>query len=236
MLVTVLDVSESGYYSWRSRPPSMRSLRHGWLSRAILEIYRGSGSEFGYRRIQEELGHRYGINVSHGTVELLMDRAGIRGKVGRPHHQTRRHAIDVSSHRWVVDVQVCEAARGHLYAAVVLDTAVRRLVSWSTAGTADCALTRRALDAAITGGVDMGSSADVASARILACTFTERAGLLGCAPASGVRGDWYDHSVVETFWERIRRELEPPHLYAEPHALRTRLLEIFKDFNEKRTT
>ncbi|WP_460066640.1 IS3 family transposase [Streptomyces sp. YKOK-I1] len=236
MLVTVLGVSASGYYAWRSRPPSRRSLRHGWLSQAILEIHRDSGSEFGYRRIQEELGHRYGINVSHGTVEVLMDRAGIRGKAGRPHHQTRRHAVDVPSHRWVVDVQVCEAARGHLYAAVVLDAAVRRLVSWSTAATADRALTCRALDAAITGGADMGSSANAASARILACTFTERAGLLGCAPASGARGDWYDHSVVETFWEEIRHELRSRQVCAEPHTLRARLLAIFKDFNEKRTT
>ncbi|MEU1181373.1 IS3 family transposase [Streptomyces sp. NPDC005820] len=233
ILVTLLDVSESGYYSWRSRPPSMRSLRHSWLSQAILDIHQASGSTFGYRRIQRELGHRYGINVSHGTVEFLMDRAGIRGKAGRPHEQLRQRPIGVPSHRWVIDVQVFEAAKRHLYVAVILDTTSRRLVSWSTEGTADSTLAHRALDAAITQSVDANLSADAAHARILACSFTERAGLLGCAPLSGAKGDWYDHSVAERFWENIRGTLETRRPCPEPQDLRAGLLEIFKGFNAK---
>ncbi|GAB2924092.1 IS3 family transposase [Streptomyces heilongjiangensis] len=231
-LVTVLDVSESGYYAWRSRPPSPRSVRHGWLSQAIVEIHRDSGARFGYRRIQEELGRRYGIDVSHGTVEFLMERAGIRGKAGRPQHRILPHPTDARSHRWVIDVQVCEAARGHLYVAVVLDTVVRGLVSWSTAARADSALSRHALEAAVTGGTE-GSSADTASARIVTCAFTERARLLGCAPPSAEKGNWYEHRVVEIFWERIRDELESRCRHAEPQAPKAELLSIFEDFSEK---
>ena len=31
----VLEVSESGFYDWRSRPPSARSIRHAWLTDII---------------------------------------------------------------------------------------------------------------------------------------------------------------------------------------------------------
>ncbi|MFD7780595.1 transposase [Streptomyces sp. NPDC059753] len=75
----VLGVTESGYFTWRSRPPSPRALRHAWLTELITVIHAASNGTFGYRRIHSELTHGYGITVSHGTVELLMRRAGLQG-------------------------------------------------------------------------------------------------------------------------------------------------------------
>lgn len=34
----ILEVSESGFYAWRNRPPSERSLRHAWLTQLITEV------------------------------------------------------------------------------------------------------------------------------------------------------------------------------------------------------
>jgi putative transposase len=31
----ILEVPESGFYEWRNRPPSERSLRHAWLTQPI---------------------------------------------------------------------------------------------------------------------------------------------------------------------------------------------------------
>ncbi|MER5176985.1 IS3 family transposase [Streptomyces sp. NPDC002896] len=78
----VLGVTESGYFTWRSRPPSARSFRHSWLTEVISAIHTASGGTYGYRRIHDELTLRYGITVSHGTVQLLMRRAGLRGLSG----------------------------------------------------------------------------------------------------------------------------------------------------------
>lgn len=75
----VLGVTESGYFTWRARPPSARSLRHAWLTELITVIHTASNGTYGYRRIHSELTHCYGITVSHGTVELLMRRAGLQG-------------------------------------------------------------------------------------------------------------------------------------------------------------
>ncbi len=34
----VLDVSDAGFYAWRTRPPSPRSLRHAWLTEQIRQV------------------------------------------------------------------------------------------------------------------------------------------------------------------------------------------------------
>ncbi|MEU2264824.1 IS3 family transposase [Streptomyces sp. NPDC019645] len=86
---SVLGVTESGYFSWRSRPPSARSVRHSWLTEVITAIHAASRGTYGYRRIHDELTSRYGIAVSHGTVQLLMRRAGIQGLSAGERRRTR---------------------------------------------------------------------------------------------------------------------------------------------------
>ena len=38
----VLDVSTSGYYAFRSRPPSPRAIRHAWLTDLIVQVHQDS--------------------------------------------------------------------------------------------------------------------------------------------------------------------------------------------------
>jgi hypothetical protein len=38
----VLDVSTSGYYAWRARPPSQRAIRHAWLTGLIVKVHQDS--------------------------------------------------------------------------------------------------------------------------------------------------------------------------------------------------
>jgi putative transposase len=38
----ILRVSESGYYHWRDRPTSARSLRHAWLTEIITAVHSAS--------------------------------------------------------------------------------------------------------------------------------------------------------------------------------------------------
>ena len=46
----VLDVSESGFYAWRSRPPSARAIRHAWLTDLIRQVHVDFRGVYGYRR------------------------------------------------------------------------------------------------------------------------------------------------------------------------------------------
>ncbi|WP_139263795.1 IS3 family transposase [Geodermatophilus africanus] len=81
----VLGVSASGYYEWNTRAPSARSIRHALLTDAIREVHTLSRGTYGFRRVHAELTLGRGLVVAHGTVELLMQRAGLKG-VSRPLH------------------------------------------------------------------------------------------------------------------------------------------------------
>jgi len=88
----VLDVSVSGYYAWRTRTPSARSLRHVWLTDQIRAVHAASRGTYGSRRVHADLRLGHGIIVGYHAVQMLMRRAGIKGLPGSrrpwPKHET----------------------------------------------------------------------------------------------------------------------------------------------------
>ncbi|GAA3777493.1 hypothetical protein GCM10022206_15510 [Streptomyces chiangmaiensis] len=219
--IHLLGVSESGYYAWRERTPSARSVRHAWLMRIILAIHRSSGHAFGYRRIRQELAHRYGINVSHGTVERLMSQAGIRGRSGRL-GEGPQPAAEPAGRRWIIDVHAHEGPGGTGWAAVVLDTTTHRLVSFTTGPRSGALLIDQALDQAIAQEAATPPP-ESAAGELLGCSFTARAHAFRHAPASGTVADWYEHSVAQAFWDKTRRELAHHRERPEPDELQALL-------------
>jgi putative transposase len=87
MATRVLGVSESGYYEAHRRGPSAREVRHVWLTDQIRKVHVMSKGTYGARRVHAELTLGRGLVVAHGTIELLMARAGIQGVTGRPRWQ-----------------------------------------------------------------------------------------------------------------------------------------------------
>jgi putative transposase len=118
----VLEVSESGYYAWRSRPPSAREIRHAWLTDVIRQVHTDSRQTYGSRRIHAELTLGRGISVGFHAVELLMRRAGLQGVTGRPKYRRglrpeatardlvqRQFARTGPDQLWVTDIERHEA-------------------------------------------------------------------------------------------------------------------------------
>lgn len=50
----VLEVSESGFYGWRNRPPA-RAIRHVWLTDMIRQVHTVSRGTYGAPRVHAEL-------------------------------------------------------------------------------------------------------------------------------------------------------------------------------------
>jgi putative transposase len=217
----ILGVSESGYYFWRDRPPSVRAVRHAWLSEQIEAVHTVSKGVYGARRVHAELTLGLGIQVGHGAVEMLMRRAGLRGLPGnrrrRPRPETPSagdlvHRVfdrDRRDQLWVTDITEHRTREGKVYCAVVLDAYSRRVVGWSIDATQTAALVTNALDMAIRNrnpdpGLIIHSDHGV---QFTSWAFTERARASGLVPSMGSIGDCYDNAMIESFWGRMQTEL-----------------------------
>ena len=157
----VLDVSESGFYAWRSRPLSERAIRHAWLTDLIGQIHVDFRGVYGYRRVHAELTLGHGLTVGAEAVWLLMRKAGLQGLSGRPKYRRipnqptagdlgdRDFARSDPDRLWVTDITEHPTREGKVYCAVVLDVFSRRVVGWSIDSTQNAALVTNALGMAI---------------------------------------------------------------------------------------
>jgi putative transposase len=117
----VFSVSESGYYGWRDRPPSVRAIRHAGLTDVIASVHAASRETYGVRRVHAELTMGLGVAVGHCAVELLIRRACIAGLSGRlkfrrvSHVATatdlvqRQFTASAPNELWLTDIERHEA-------------------------------------------------------------------------------------------------------------------------------
>jgi transposase InsO family protein len=216
----VLNVSVSGYYAWRGRPPSPRTLRHLWLTEQIRAVHLASRGTYGSRRVHAELRLGRGILVGYHAVEMLMRRAGVKGLPGsrrpRPRHETP--TADDLVHRafgrpgpdqlWVTDITEHPTREGKVYCAVVLDTFSRRVVGWSIDSTQTSTLVTNALGMAISNRNPQQTviHSDHGT-QYTSWAFTRRLQESGLVASMGSIGDCYDNGLMESFWGRMQTEL-----------------------------
>ena len=89
-LCRMLGVSKSGYYAWRSRPPSNRSREDAVLTQKIREIHSRSRETYGYPRVHAEL-RALGVLCGRRRVARLMRAVGLQGCVRGRKRRTTRH-------------------------------------------------------------------------------------------------------------------------------------------------
>jgi putative transposase len=217
----VLQVSESGYYARRSRPPSVRSIRHVWLTDLIRQAHAASRGTYGIRRVHAELTLGHGVAIGHQAVEWLMRRAGIQGICGRSKFgrvsgvATARDRVARQFHRdhpdelWVTDVTEHPTREGKVYCAVVLDAWSRRVIGWSIDSSPTTALVTNALGMAIDQRRPSESTVihSDQGTQFTSWAFTRRAIDSGLLPSMGSVGDCFDNALMEAFWSRMQVEL-----------------------------
>ena len=73
-----VGIAPSTYYAVKSRPPSARVQRDGWLIEEIRRTHRENYGVYGASKVWAQL-NRQGTRVARCTVERLMRQAGLRG-------------------------------------------------------------------------------------------------------------------------------------------------------------
>jgi putative transposase len=218
----MLGVSVSGYYDWKVRPPSARTLRHARLAGEIAQVHKDSGGTYGTLRVTAELRYGRGIHVGKGQVELLMKRLGIYGlpkrrlprgaRVGKPNTLDlvrRRFRADAPDRLWMTDITEHPTREGKIYCCAVIDAFSRMVVGWSIDSRQTGLLVTNALGMALNrrapreGGIihsDQG-------VQFGSWVFSQKVTEAGLAPSVGAVGAPFDNAMVEAFWARMQVEL-----------------------------
>jgi putative transposase len=222
-LCDVLNVSRSGYYAWRVRPPAPRTAEDARLVVEIKAAYAVGRGGYGSPRVQREL-RKKGRHVGKKRVERLMRCEGIQARRRRrfrattdsnhpdpiaPNILARKFTVEASNRAWVTDVTYVWTHEGWLYLAAILDLYSRRVVGWAAGPNNDRRLALDALERAVaarrpTAGLvhhsDRGST--YASADY-------RDALAGCGAIASMsrKGDCWDNAVAESFFATIKGEM-----------------------------
>ena len=79
----VCSVSNSGFYAWRDRPPSQRSIRRSWLTDQIIDIHIASRGTYGVRRVQRTNASQNCVGSTEGAHRSNVESLRVRS-VHRP--------------------------------------------------------------------------------------------------------------------------------------------------------
>ncbi|WP_259059048.1 IS3 family transposase [Salinibacter ruber] len=243
VMCRVLEVSTSGYYAWRKRPPSKRAQKDAMLTNRIRQIHDHSRGTYGSPRIHAAL-QAEGIRVGKKRVARLMKEAGLRGISRRKRPSTtvsgdngrpvpdlvdRDFTASRPDELWVADITYVPTQEGYLYLAVVIDAYSRKVVGWEMAGYLRSELVLEALNMA-TGQREPEKTihhSDQGS-QYTAIAFGERCKAEGVRPSMGSRGDCYDNAMCESFFATLECELIERDTFATKSEARLSVFEFIE--------
>jgi len=164
LMCQTLQVSRSGYYAWRDRPPSERDRVNQQVVTEIREVHQESRQTYGSPRIYAELRFR-GHKINHKRVERLMRLHGIAAKQRKkrrivtteanhsdpvaPNLLNQDFTASRPNEKWTADISYIETEEGWLYLASIMDLFSRRIVGWAMADNLETDLPKSALAMAL---------------------------------------------------------------------------------------
>lgn len=222
----LMGVSESWFYKWRARSPTLSELRRRDLDKAVLTAFVASAGTYGSPRVADELRDD-GWATATKTVAASMRRQAL---TARPKRRTRRtlrrpeaaaatpadligrdFAAGPPNQKWAGDFKQVPTAEGPVHLAAVVDLYSRRLVGFAlsdTTPTAALAADAISMATAIRGcdaaGVifhtDRGPQYGVAA-------FGQTCDRLGITQSMGRPGSALDNAPVESLFATLQKEL-----------------------------
>jgi putative transposase len=220
---TVLGVSVSGYYAWKSRPASARQSDDMVLLAHIRTEFATSNETYGSPRMHAELKEQ-GLSVGRHRVARLMSENGLKARQKTRFRKTTDsdHGGSVASNildqdftatapdqKWGVDISYVWTAEGWLYLAIVLDLFSRRIIGWQLSDRMKRGLAMEALRRAIALRRPPPGLIHHSDRGSQYCSDDYRRLLRehGFVASMSGRGNCYDNAMVETVFKTLKSEL-----------------------------
>ena len=222
-LCRVMQVGRSGYYAWRTRPPSQHAQEQARLLEQIKNVHEQSDQTYGSPRIYKEL-REVGVACSQKRVAHLMRAHQLCVQTPPRFVLTTdsRHDLPVADNlldrhfeadqpntRWCCDFTYIWTRQGWLYLAVVLDLFSRRIVGWAMQANMEASLVIGALNMALQSrqppaGLLCHSDRGSQYASRAYQEQMQQAGLRG---SMSRKGNCWDNAPAEAFFATLKREL-----------------------------
>ena len=245
-MCSLLEVSSSGYYAWRERPPSERARANEGLVKEIKAIHAKSHETYGSPRVHAELVNR-GFRIGKNRVARLMQVENIQSRRKKKRQSTTdsRHNYPIApnllqqnfqaaipNEKWLSDITYIPTAEGWLYLAAILDLFSRKIVGWAMEDHMESELVELAFQMAVNNrqkvsGLlhhsDRGSQYAGAAYQALI-----QAHLV--TPSMSRTGNCYDNAPMESFFSTLKCELVDWHNYQTRAEARTNIFAYIEGF------
>ena len=241
----VLQVQRSGYYAWKAKPKSKRTLADESLLLKIRKSFEESQSIYGSPRVHCDLREE-GIVCGEKRIARLMRQAQLRSVRGykRPRYRAGRPATTAPNRLqreftvaqpdrvWVTDITYIRTHEGWLYLTVVIDLYSRAVVGWSMKSTMATELVldalmmavwRRRPKTAVMIHSDQGS-------QFGSDDFNRWCKDNQLLPSMSRRGNCWDNAVAESFFSSLKKERIKRHIYASRQEAKSDVFDYIEGF------
>lgn len=225
----VFEISRSGYYAWKDRPPCQRKLEN----QAILKIARKSQTDnhgiYGLDKLLADVREKY-PRCSRQRLYRIQKENQLYSKRKRKFKVTTNsnHRLPVAENLlnqdftttrpaqvWVTDISYIHTLEGWLYLATVKDLFTKEIVGWATADNIRTELCLTALKNAIMRhrpprGLIHHSDRGIQYCSNVYQEFLRKNGMI-CSMSR--KGNCYDNACAETFFSTIKCEMLYQHQY-----------------------
>ncbi len=219
-----LKVSESGYYSWRSRSPSQRKCDDIKLKVVIRAAHKRTRETCGPERLQQDIVEHEGLQIGVHRIKRLRKELGIRCRQKRKFKATTNsnHSLPVARNLvdqgftvtspnqiWLTDITYIRTREGWLYLAAHKDLFKWEIVGYALDKRMTSALVMKSLFRAavkkhpapgLIHHSDRGSQYCSKKYRKMIKQFKMKASM-------SRRGNCYDNAPIESFLGTLKNEL-----------------------------
>ena len=220
----VLEIGFSGYYKWKNKSISNRTVRKNEIKQQITNIYFASKQRYGSHRITIEL-NELGYKISRITVAKYMRELDLRSKLSTKFKVTtdskhnylvvenvlnRNFMVTIPSRVWVSDITYIQTKEGFLYLTTIIDLYDRKMIGWSlsngmnTEETTLAAWKMAIRNRNVQKGLIFHSDRGVQYANK---KFTNTIESYGVIRSMSRKGNCLDNAVAESFFKSLKTEL-----------------------------